>query len=128
LARRKSTQRESPAVPYSSGTLGRFERMVTLVTKHYREPLMIDDIAQAVHMAPAYAMRVFRRFSGMTVHEFLVQHRVSHAQRLLATTDATIERIAADSGFGSPARFYAYFRKHVGQSPAAYRRTFDEND
>ena len=78
-------------------------------------------------MAPAYAMRVFRKFSGMTLHEFLMHHRVSHAQRLLATTDETIDHIAAESGFGSPARFYACFRKLVGQSPSAYRRSFAEN-
>jgi AraC family transcriptional regulator, melibiose operon regulatory protein len=109
------------------GSLGRFERMATLVATHYREPLTINDIAEAVRMAPASAMRVFRKFSGMTLHEFLMHHRVSHAQRLLATTDGTIDHIAAESGFGSPARFYACFGKLVGQSPSAYRRSFAEN-
>jgi AraC family transcriptional regulator, melibiose operon regulatory protein len=123
LARQKPSPEAKP-LPHSRGTLGRFERMVTLIAAHYREPLTVDDIAQAVHMAPAYAMRVFRKFSGMTVHEFLIHHRVSHAQRLLATTDATIDHVAAESGFGSPARFYACFRQLVGQSPSAYRRSF----
>lgn len=127
LARRRQMPAEAGPVPHSRGTLGRFERMATLVATHYLEPLTIDDIAAAVRMAPAYAMRVFRKFSGMTLHEFLMHHRVSHAQRLLATTDATIDNVAADSGFGSPARFYACFRKLVGQSPSAYRRSFIEN-
>ena len=127
LARRKPLPSDARPLPHSRGTLGRFERMATLVATHYREPLTIDDIAQAVRMAPAYAMRVFRKFSGMTLHEFLMHHRVSHAQRLLATTDGTIDHIAAESGFGSPARFYACFRKLVGQSPSAYRRSFAEN-
>jgi AraC family transcriptional regulator, melibiose operon regulatory protein len=127
LARRKETPAEAGPVANSRGTLGRFERMATLVATHYLEPLTIDDIAEAVRMAPAYAMRVFRKFSGMTLHEFLMHHRVSHAQRLLATTDGTIDHIAAESGFGSPARFYACFRKLVGQSPSAYRRSFVEN-
>ena len=127
LARRKQSPSDAMPLPHSRGTLGRFERMATLVATHYREPLTIDDIAQTVRMAPAYAMRVFRKFSGMTLHEFLLHHRVSHAQRLLATTDETIDHIAAESGFGSPARFYACFRKLVGQSPSAYRRSFAEN-
>jgi AraC-like DNA-binding protein len=112
LARRKPTAAEAKPIPHSRGTLGR----------------TIDDIAETVRMAPAYAMRVFRKFSGMTLHEFLMHHRVSHAQRLLATTEETIDNIAAQSGFGSPARFYACFRKLVGQSPSAYRRSFVEND
>jgi AraC family transcriptional regulator, melibiose operon regulatory protein len=127
LAQRKQSPLDTTPLPHSRGALGRFERMATLVATHYIEPLTIDDIAKAVRMAPAYAMRVFRKFSGMTLHQFLMHHRVSHAQRLLATTDETIDNIAAKSGFGSPARFYACFRKLVGQSPSAYRRSFTEN-
>lgn len=127
LARRKQSALDAKLQPHSRGTLGRFERMATLVATHYREPLTIKDIAEAVPMAPAYAMRLFRKFSGMTLHEFLMHHRVSHAKRLLATTDETIDRIAAESGFGSPARFYACFRKLVGQSPSAYRRSLGED-
>ena len=127
LTRREQLPPDPGALPHSRGTLGRFERMATLVATHYREPLTIDDIAQSVRMAPACAMRVFRKFSGMTLHEFLIHHRVSHAQRLLTTTDGTIDHICAESGFGSPARFYACFRKLVGQSPSAYRRSFAEN-
>jgi AraC-like DNA-binding protein len=127
LARRKPSPSDAQPLPQPRGMLGRFERMATLVATHYCEPLTIDDIAQSVRVAPAYAMRVFRRFSGMTLHQFLMHHRVSHAQRLLATTDAMIDHIAAESGFGSPARFYACFRKLVGQSPSAYRRSFAEN-
>jgi AraC family transcriptional regulator, melibiose operon regulatory protein len=128
LARRKPLPPEDETCSQSRGALGRFERMATLVATNYSKPLTIDDIAESVRVAPTYAMRLFRKFSGMTLHEFLMHHRVSHAQRLLATTDAKIEKIAADSGFGSPARFYASFRKLVGQSPAAYRRSFEKND
>jgi transcriptional regulator GlxA family with amidase domain len=58
----------------------------------------------------------------MTIHDFLLQQRVSNAQRLLSTTDMKIDAVAAESGFGSTARFYASFQKVVDKSPAAYRR------
>jgi len=65
-ARRKHCHPTAKQLPHSRGTLGRFERMATLVATHYREPLTIEDIAETVPHAPAYAMRVFRKFSGMT--------------------------------------------------------------
>ena len=111
---------------HSPNAAGRFEKMAALIARHFEESLSIGDIAAAVSMAPAAAMRLFRKFSGMTLHQYLLQHRVSHAQRLLATTNATIETIAAKSGFGSAARFYACFRESVGQSPAAYRRALQD--
>ena len=109
--------------PDSPGRLGRFERMAALLATHFREPLAIEDIAEAVGIGPTSAMRLFRKVSGMTIHEYLVQQRVSHAQFLLASSDVDIESIAAESGFGSTARFYASFGKLAGQTPAAYRRT-----
>lgn len=111
------------SLPYAPGALGRFERMAALIATHFHEPLSVDDIAQAVHMQPTPAMRLFRKYSGMTIHEYLLRHRVGHAQCLLAGTNAKLDDIAAQSGFGSTARFYASFGKVVGQSPAAYRRS-----
>jgi AraC family transcriptional regulator, melibiose operon regulatory protein len=117
-----STQQPAESLHQSSGALGRFEKMATLLAWHFNEPLLISDIAEAVHMKPASAMRLFHKFSGMTIHEYLLQHRVNNAQRLLSTTNAKIDDVASQSGFGSTARFYAAFQKVVGRSPAAYRR------
>jgi AraC family transcriptional regulator, melibiose operon regulatory protein len=127
VLRNSTKQSLDDSPPHSSGIQGRFERMAAIVATHYQEPLAVADVAEAVHMKPAQAMRVFRKFSGMTLHEVLVQHRASHAQRLLVTTDKKMDTIAAESGFGSPARFFACFQKLVGQSPAAYRRSFTAN-
>ena len=126
----KKTEQQPPAkpLPHSLGRLGQFERITSLLAMHFREPLSIEDIAQAVGMNPTSAMRLFREFSEMTIHECLLQHRVTHAKRLLVTTDAKVVDIAAESGFGSKARFYAHFVKLVGQSPIAYRRSMWESD
>ncbi len=125
LATRQSEPVPKP-LPHSLGQIGQFERITTLLAMHFREPLTIEDIAQAVQMTPTSAMRLFRKFSEMTIHDCLVQHRVSHAKRLLVTTDAKVEDVAAESGFGSKARFYASFVKLVGQSPVAFRRLMQE--
>lgn len=129
LAMDHANQITSPASaanpPQSRGSLGRYEKMASLIARHFHEPLLIGDIAEAVQLTPDSAMRLFRKFSGITLHECLLRHRVSNAQRLLATTDIKIDDIAAQSGFGSAARFYASFQKVVGQSPAAYRRAIN---
>ena len=127
-ARETANQPATQPLPHSSGALGRFEKIAMLIARHFHEPLLIRDIAEAVHMKPPAAMRLFRQFSGMTIHECLMQYRVSNAQRLLATTDTAINDVAAQSGFGSTARFYAWFQKVAGLSPAVYRRTFDSRE
>ncbi|MER3484247.1 MAG: hypothetical protein C4332_14975 [Meiothermus sp.] len=53
----------------------------------------------------------------MMVLEYLTQHRLAHAQRLLATTDQPVLEIAFEAGFGSSSRFYAVFEEKVGSHP-----------
>ena len=57
----------------------------------------------------------------MSLLEYLAQHRVAHAQRLLLTTDASVAAIGLDCGFGSASQFYAVFKRACGVAPGAYR-------
>ncbi|MFT2604652.1 helix-turn-helix transcriptional regulator, partial [Escherichia coli] len=59
---------------------------------------------------------------GVTIGEYLAQCRIARARELLLTTDEAIPAIAASAGFGSLSQFYARFRDHTGEAPAAYRR------
>jgi AraC-like DNA-binding protein len=54
---------------------------------------------------------------------FITQHRITHAQRLLATTDDTILDVALDAGFQSLSRFNEAFKAACGCSPSEFRKT-----
>jgi AraC-like DNA-binding protein len=106
-----------------AGQLGRFEQMTVFIAGNYTRPLDVSEIAAVAGLHPNSAMRLFRQTCGLTMLDYLAMHRVWHAQHLLATTDFKIRAIAEISGFGSPNRFYAAFRKWVGQLPTNYRST-----
>jgi AraC family transcriptional regulator, melibiose operon regulatory protein len=74
-----------------------------------------------VGLNPNYAMTVFREGCGLSLWEYVTRLRISHAQRLLLTTDWTMERVALDCGFGSSSRFFAAFRRICGMTPRQYR-------
>src|SRR5262249_38604390 len=99
------------------------ERIVGFIGAHYLEAITVADIASAVRLHPKYLMRVFKRHCRIGAWEYLTRLRVSHAQRLLVTTDARVTDIALESGFGSPAAFYQAFATHAhGEKPLDYRR------
>lgn len=97
------------------------ERMATFVARNYGETIGTEDVAREVGLHPDYASALFRKAFGVTPSRFIVQHRVSHAQRMLVTSDAKILEVAMDSGFGSLSRFNAAFRQLCGCSPRQYR-------
>lgn len=113
----------APAVTEPAVNWGKYEQMVALLAEHYLEPLTIDDVVEAVGLHRVYAMRLFKKMSGMTIQQCIVQHRISHAQRLLATTDKKILAVAMESGFNSATPFYTFFHRVVGQTPKKYRQS-----
>ncbi len=66
-------------------------------------------------------IHVFRDVTGSTPHRYLVERRIAHAARLLATGDTPVADVCFASGFGSVARFQAAFRRAWGMPPSLYR-------
>ena len=124
LARDRWRKRAGPrALP---ANLGRFEEIAEFLSKNYLKPIRIPDIARAANISRTHAMRLFRRITGMSLLEYLMQQRLSYAQRLLATSDRKVVAIARECGFGSTTRFYMTFRKFIGMSPGRYRSSVKE--
>lgn len=117
---RRGRSRAPASGPEGSGQI---ERITRFIAEHYREPLAVQHIADAVGLNPKYLMRVFKKHCRLSVWEYLTQLRISHAQRLLITTDLKVLDVAMESGFSSVAPFYAAFAaRSRGVRPLDYRR------
>ncbi|HVJ92560.1 MAG TPA: helix-turn-helix domain-containing protein, partial [Labilithrix sp.] len=81
-------------------------------------------IARRAAMSTRTLSRRFREQTGTTPAQWVLRCRVYRAQQLLETTSHSVERVATEVGFGSTATFRDRFRRLVGKSPQAYRRTF----
>ena len=103
------------------GELKKVEQMACLIAQRYTEQLTVTEIGKQVGLHPNYAMGLFKKAFGTTLIDYLTHHRVSHAQRLLATTDEKIVEVAFSSGFNSISRFNEAFRRACGCTPRSYR-------
>jgi AraC-like DNA-binding protein len=114
--------RKRPSALLGEGGLSKVEHLAAHIAQHYQEPILIEDVAKRVGLHPNYVMNLFKKTFNLTINEFLTQHRLSHAQRLLATTDDKIIDVALEAGFPTLSRFYEAFKKSCGCSPSTYRR------
>jgi len=96
-------------------------RALRHIVRHFREPLRIAAVARAAGLSPRHLTRVFRAFTGQGINDYVGRLRLSHARRLLTTTDAKILDIMHDAGFSCPTAFYARFLSETGLTPRAYR-------
>lgn len=98
------------------------EKLAAFIGAHYREDIDVDDIARAANLNSNYAMTLFRQQCGLSLWEYVLRLRVSHAQHLLLFSGRKMEDVAHAAGFGSAGRFYAAFARYAGTSPRAWRR------
>lgn len=103
-------------------------RVLGWMLEHLDEPLSVEALARRTHMSPRNFARRFRAVTGTTPHQWLLGQRVMLAQRLLETTDSSVEFIADRCGMGSAANLRFHFQRAVGTSPLAYRRTFRQDE
>ena len=96
--------------------------MAVFVAANYTRPLLVTEIVEAVKLPPDYATALFEKSFGITLSGYIVDHRILHAQRLLAATQTKITEIAYDCGFNSISRFNAAFIKSCGCAPRQYGR------
>jgi AraC-like DNA-binding protein len=110
------------AVTTSMAALTRADQIACYIARNYQQPLTSQSIAEAIDVHANYAMTLFRKTFGTTMTAFIIQHRISHAQGLLVTTDDTIRNIALDSGFQSLSRFNEAFKAGCGCAPREFRK------
>ncbi|MEV6267246.1 AraC family transcriptional regulator [Kribbella sp. NPDC051936] len=100
---------------------------VDVVCRHlqraHTEPVVLDEVAALVHMAPTSFSRFFRRALGCTLTDYVNQLRVETACRLLTTTSLPITEIATRSGYHNLANFNRRFREQKTMPPTHYRAT-----
>lgn len=108
------------------GSLNKVEQMASFIAQRYTHPLTVELIGKAVGLHPNYAMSLFKKSFGTTLIDYLTHHRISHAQRLLATTDSKILDIAHESGFNSLSRFNEAFRRACHCTPRQYRASHEQ--
>lgn len=94
-----------------------------LLDRGYAAPITINQLSDEVALSPYYLIRLFRRIYRQTPHQYLIQVRIARAKELLSGSDLNVTEICADVGFESLGSFSALFRKVVGISPSAYRRS-----
>lgn len=100
---------------------------VKKVTTYMRErlgaPIGLDDLAGVAGLSRFHFCTAFREATGATPHDWLVRLRIEKSRQLLADPKLPITDIALAVGYETPSSFAAAFRKIVGTTPTAYRRS-----
>ncbi len=81
----------------------------------------LEDLARASSMSRTSFAERFRDIAGTSPLAYLINWRMLLAQRELRGGDSRVGPLAFTLGYGSESAFSTAFKRHVGESPSAYR-------
>ena len=99
-----------------------FDMVERFLEEHFREDIVIKDIAAAMYTSPGYLGAVFTKEKGMSIKDYIHSMRMNEAERLMKFSDKTISDIAYEVGYNNYNHFYTQFERRFGMTPAAYRK------
>jgi AraC family transcriptional regulator len=122
LLRQHSTSGYISPLPQGGFTKLQLQRATDFMEAHLGDSLTLAELASATGLSPSHFARRFKVSTGMPPHQFLMQLRVERAKRMLRGGTSIIE-IALTCGFTHQEHMTRIFRRAVGVTPAAYRRS-----
>jgi AraC family L-rhamnose operon transcriptional activator RhaR len=117
--RRLSTDRRSNGPTHPAVIQG-----MRLLEEQLAEPWTLSDLADELHLAPSYLVRLFRATVGLPPMAYLAQQRAETAAGLLLHTGQTISQIGQEVGWSDATYFARRFKAHFGVSASDYRQRF----
>ncbi|WP_337098263.1 helix-turn-helix domain-containing protein [Paenibacillus sp. YIM B09110] len=100
---------------------GVVERAKRFIHDNYTQELNREDVAASVYLTPDYLAKVFKNETGLSIKEYLNEHRIRTAKQLLIESHLPIGQIGMETGFDSISYFSTVFKKLTGETPNAYR-------
>jgi AraC family transcriptional regulator len=95
-----------------------------LLQARFADNLALAELAEAVGVHTVHLARVFRKFHGCTIGDYVRQLRIEFASRELVTTDLPLAEIAAAAGFADQSHFSRTFKQHTRLLPTEFRNLF----
>lgn len=98
----------------------RIDRVVTLLTEHFREPLSRTQLACEVGLSERRLRQLFREQTGISMQRFILWARIRSALRLMMRGDP-LAGVANVSGFADQAHLTRTFKAMFGVPPALFQ-------
>jgi len=120
--RRPGGQSQFSGLVELGGRSGRFVELMEWMRGNLAEPLTVEQLADHAAMSARNFARAFTVETGATPAKAVERLRLEAARMAVETSNAPLDRIAEESGFGDAGRMRRAFMRSFGQPPQAIRR------
>ncbi|WP_112180342.1 AraC family transcriptional regulator [Paraliobacillus zengyii] len=97
------------------------EEITSYIESNHDQNLSLANISDTFHLSKGYLSKIFKKYMGETIPQYILQVRLQKAYQLLLNTDDTVEMITEMVGFPNKKAFSKAFKEVYGDTPLQYR-------
>lgn len=102
------------------GVNHKVDLILDYIRENYARPITNKEVAEYFNFHPVYINRLIVKYTNTSLHQYLIDYRISMAINLLQNSGKSVTEIAYEVGFRDVNYFSKYFKKTVGMSPRNY--------
>ncbi|GAA0252039.1 AraC family transcriptional regulator [Faecalicatena contorta] len=99
-------------------------QIVREIDKNFKSGLPLSYFEEFTHRSRYYILKEFKKYIGVTIHEYIITARISYAKELLKYSDLPVSEIAFEAGMNNVTHFINLFKAREGATPLAYRKAW----
>ena len=103
---------------------------IDYIYEHLHTRITLGTLASVTNLSAPYLSRLFKKETGYSVSDYILNKKLETAKSMLASSDYPIAEISASLAFPSQSYFTNVLKKDCGMTPGQYRsanRNTDHN-
>lgn len=91
------------------------------------EKLTLSELSKEFGYHPVHLSRLFAERYGTTIHQYRIDQKMTRANWMLHSTNATVAEVAQMVGYQDPSAFYRAYLAHYNEPPRAKEKADASN-
>lgn len=102
------------------------QKSKSFIINNFKDEINLLDIASHANLSLFHFSRIFKKLTGNSPYQFLMDTRLKHAEVLIRNSNLSIKDILYESGFSSPEYFSSSFKQKYGTAPSLLKAKMKE--
>lgn len=97
------------------------ENTIAYINEHFQEDICVEELASKASLSLYHFIRTFKKETGFTPHEYILNTRIATAKYLLKNSNSPVKDVCFSTGFTNESVFCSAFKRRTGLTPSQYR-------